>query len=161
MIYLIKDIISGRGEVLKILIETDESVRGVEISIKCNEITPEIEKIITTLRMLNMQLTGAKDNEMFLIDIAEVLYIDTVDKKTFAYTKSEIYELNLRLYEVEKQLVQFGFFRANKSCIINFKHIKSLKADIDRRIKVSMTNGEKLIISRQYSDYIKERLWVK
>lgn len=145
---------------MKIIIDTDERVKDIEIQIRCNQLTPEIEKIVALLRMFNMQLTGRKDGEIHFIDISKVLYIDTVDKRTFAYTKDDLYEINLRLYEVEEQLLQLGFFRANKSCVINFKHIVSLKADIDRRIKVTMSNGENLIISRQYSDYIKERLKV-
>lgn len=149
-----------RGGILKIIIDANEMVKDIEISIKCNKLTPEVEKIITMLRMFNMQLTGNKGGEIYFIDLPEVLYIDTVDKKTFAYTKEDVYEINLRLYELEKQLLHLGFFRANKSSIINFKHILSLKADIDRRIKVTMSNGERLIISRQYSSYIKERLKV-
>lgn len=143
---------------MKIRIDTDEKVKDIEVSIKCNALTPDIEKIISLLRMMDMQLTGSRDGETYIIDIDKVLYIDTVDKKTFAYTKDHVYEIDLRLYEAENQLVKYGFFRASKSCIINIRQISSLKTDINRRIKVTMNNGEMLIISRQYADYIKERI---
>lgn len=41
------------------------------------------------------------------------------------------------------------------------RYISSLKSDIDRRIQVTLNNGEKLIVSRQYAEQLKERLGVK
>ncbi len=34
----------------------------------------------------------------------EILYIDTVDRKTFCYTNGAVYESALRLYELEDRL---------------------------------------------------------
>lgn len=146
---------------MKITIKTASEATDTEVSITCKHLTPEIEKMIAMLRMLDMQLTGVKEGETYLLDVAKVLYIDTVDKKVFLYTKDCIYETYLHLYELEEQLSKVDFFRANKSCIINFKQITSLKAEIDRKLRATMSNGEQLIISRQYADVIKERLGVK
>jgi DNA-binding LytR/AlgR family response regulator len=146
---------------VKVVINTDRNSKDIEVAITCNQLTPEIERIVSMLRMLDMQLTGIKGGETFIIDTSKVLYIDTVDKKAFIYTKENVYETNLRLHELEEQLMRGGFFRASKSCIINFKQITSLKADVDRKIRVTMSNGERLMISRQYADYVKERLGVK
>lgn len=146
---------------MKISIHTDISVNEVELSITCNQLTPEIEKLLSVIRMMNMQITGSKNGEIYLLDAEQILYIDTADKKTFLYTKDNVYETDLHLYELEEQLAQVGFFRANKSCIINLKHILSLKADFERKIRVTLCNGEQLIISRQYADFVKKKLGVK
>ena len=146
---------------LKIVINTDSNINETEVSISCQHLTPEIEKIVSMMRILDMKLTGQKAGETFILDVSDVLYIDTVDKKTFIYTKDEVYETNLKLYELEEQLSRADFFRANKSCVINFRKISSLKTYIDRKIQVTMDNGEQLIISRQYTPYVKERLGVK
>lgn len=53
------------------------------------------------------------------------------------------------------------FMRANKSCIINFHQIISIKPDIDGKLLVTMSNGERLYISRQYSAIIKAKLGVR
>lgn len=124
----------------------------------CNSLTPEIEKIISTLKILDKQLVATKANETYFLCISEILYIETVDKKTFVYTKENIYETEMKLYELEEQ---FGFFRSGKSCIINLKYIRSLKAEFDRRIRVTMENGEQIIVSRQYAEELKNRLGVK
>ena len=146
---------------MKITINTDENIKDTEVHITCNSLTPEIERLISLVRMMEMQLTGLKNGEIFIIDFGKVLYIDTVDKKTLIYTTKEEYESKLKLYELEEQLVKAGFFRGSKSSIINFKHIVSLKADIDRRLRVTLSNGEQLIVSRQYEDHLKERLGVR
>lgn len=145
---------------MKIIINIEENAKDTEVAITCRQMTPQIERMISMFRMLDMQLTGRKGDETFLIDTTKVLYIDTVDKRTFIYTGQEVYESGLRLYELEEQLLQSDFFRANKSCIINFRHIASLKADLDRRLLVTMSNGEKLVVSRQYAEAVKQKLGV-
>ena len=90
-----------------------------------------------------------------------ILYIESVDRNTFVYTKDEFYEIDLRLYEVEQQFVEQGFIRISKTAIINMKKIQSLKADINRKIRVTMINGEQIIVSRNYADELRKRLGVK
>jgi DNA-binding LytR/AlgR family response regulator len=144
---------------LKIQINEDSTIKETEITINCNRISTEIEKMIAMLRVLDLKLTGSKDGQTYILDASKILYIDTVDKKTFFYTDSEVYETQLKLYELEEQLAASDFFRASKSCIINFNQIHSLKPDITRFI-VTMNNGEKLIVSRQYASSIKKKLGV-
>lgn len=152
----------GKGDgSVKITVHTDAEEKEINIHVTCPGMTPEIERILSMLHMLNKQLVGHKEGEMHLIEAADVLYIDTADKRTFLYTKNEIYETELKLYELEEQLKDADFFRANKSCIINFRHIASLKSELNRRLLVTMTNGEKLIVSRQYAEYVKEKLEVR
>lgn len=146
---------------MKIDITIDETITDLQISISCNELTPEIEKILATLRMLNKQLTVTKENEIYLLDAAKVVYIESVDRKCFVYTKETIYESNFKLYEFEQQLEQCNFFRISKSCLINLKAIHSLKADLNRRIRITLSNGEQIIASRQYADELKKKLGVK
>lgn len=133
----------------------------MEITINCNRITAEVEKLISMLRVMDLKLTGKKENQTFILDAAKVLYIDTVDKKTFFYTKSDIFETELKLYELEEQLAALDFIRVNKSCVLNFNQIISIKADIDGKLLVTMSNQEKLFVSRQYAPIMKKKLGVK
>jgi two-component system response regulator LytT len=146
---------------LKIYIHEDVKTKETEITIKCNCRNEEVEKIIAMLCMIDKKLTGTKGNQTYILDVTRILYIDTVDKKTFFYTEADVYETPLKLYELEEQLIANDFFRASKSCIINFNQIKSLKADIDGRILVTMNNEEKLFVSRQYAITIKQKLGVR
>lgn len=87
-----------------------------------------------------------------------MLYIDTADKRTFLYTAEGVYETPLRLYELEDRLSAGDFFRASKSSIVNFNEIRSLRPDFGGRMQLTMSNGEQLIVSRQYVPYIRKKL---
>ena len=95
-----------------------------------------------------------------LLDIAQALYIESVDRKCFVYTSDEIFESDFRLYELEQQLEEYGFFRVSKSFLIHLQKVQSLKAEINRKIRITMSNGEQIIASRQYAEELKKRLGV-
>ncbi|MCL2201794.1 MAG: LytTR family transcriptional regulator DNA-binding domain-containing protein [Oscillospiraceae bacterium] len=143
---------------MKININIDPGVPETEISITAPSLSDELEKVLASLRALDFKLTGSNRGQTFILDASEVLYIDTVDKKTFLYTENEVYESAMKLYELEQQLATKDFFRAGKSSIINFNKIKSLKSDMDGRIIVTMENKEKLVVSKQYAVFIKAKL---
>lgn len=146
---------------MHIEIHVDEQAEDLNISITCPHLTPDVEKILATLRMINHQLTVKKDDEIHFLDIAQIVYIESVDRKCFIYTLDEVYESDFRLYELEQQLEEYGFLRVSKSFLIHLKSIRTLKADINRRIRITMTGGEQIIASRQYAEKLKERLGVK
>lgn len=146
---------------MKIAINIDENIKDTEISISCSRLTPEVEKMIATLRILNQQMMVTQKDETVILDVSKIVYIESVDRKTFVYTKDTVYESKIKLYEVEEELCESGFFRASKSCIVQLRYIKSLKADIDRRIRLTLESGEQIMVSRQYADELKKRLGVK
>ena len=129
---------------LKIEINVNEGYRDTEIKISCARLTPEIEKILATLRMLNRQLTAYREGETYLLDVSEVIYAESIDRKTFVYTGKEVYESGFKLYELEQQLEECGFFRANKSCVVQLRCIRSLKMDLNRKIRATLENGEQI-----------------
>lgn len=145
---------------MKIDILVDEAVRDLTISVVCGRLTPEIERVLATLRMMDRQLTVKKDGEIHMLDIEQILYLESVDRKCFIYTDSDVYESDFKLYELEQQLEEYGFFRVSKSFLIHLQRISSLKADINRRIRITMTNGEQIMASRQYAEQLKKRLGV-
>lgn len=145
---------------MKIEIFVDEEATDLQISVTCKQLSPDVEKILATLRMMNHQLIAKKNDEIYLLDIADVIYIESVDRTCFIYTADEIYESDFRLYELEQQLEEYGFVRVSKSFLIHLQKIHSLKADINRKIRITMSNGEQIMVSRQYADELKKRLGV-
>lgn len=145
---------------MKIDIQVNEKVEETCISISCRRLTPELEKLLAMIRLLDRKFAAVKDGETFLLDVSEIIYVETIDRKTFVYTKEGVYESELRLYEVERQLEECGFFRVSKSCLIQLRSVRSLKSDINRRIRVTLDNGEVVIASRQYADGIRRELGI-
>jgi len=144
---------------LKLTIQ--EGFPVIEVVIKCPEITEEIQKLEALLSNTSSKLLCTQDHKKRLVDRQDIFYIESVDKRAFVYTASEVFETNLKLYELEEMLEPFGFFRNAKSQIIHIGKIKSLCPDFGGRIEVEMENGEKSIISRQYAKLFKERIGLK
>ena len=143
---------------MKIHINENPLLSETEVTINCQETDESILKIVSLLKVFDKKITGIKDGEMFILDAQKILYIDTVDKKTFFYTNKEVYETPLKLYELEDKLIGSDFFRASKSTIINFRQIKSLRPEFGGKMLVTMNNDERLYVSRQYVHTIKEKL---
>lgn len=146
---------------MKIEIDIDEKYSDVEVDIKAPRLNQDIEKLISLMRMINMQIAVKKDDETHLLDIEKILYIETVERNTFVYTEGATYESDLKLYEMEQELLEQSFSRISKQSIINLKKVKSLKADINRKIRVTLVNGEQIIVSRMYSEALRKRLSIK
>lgn len=146
---------------MKIEIDINEKYPDVAVDIKAPKLTQDIEKLISLMKMTYMQLAVKKDGETYLLDIEKILYIETVERNTFVYTEDATYESDLKLYEMEQKLLEQDFSRISKQSIINLKKVKSLKADINRKIRVTLINGEQILVSRMYSDELRKRLGIK
>lgn len=114
--------------------------------------------MLALIRSFDKKIIGARDGKTFVIDAADVLYFDTVDKRTFLYTQDDVLETPLRLYELEEQLSGGSFFRASKSMIINISKISSLRPELSGKIEVTLSSAEKLYVSRQYVPELKNKL---
>ena len=145
---------------MRIDIDINDQYPDTSVTIHAPRLTRDIEKMIVMMRMLDMQISAEKNGETYILDTDQILYIEALERKTFIYTETEMYESELKLYEAE-QLLERDFLRISKQTIVNLRMIKSLKADINRKIKLTLKNGEQIMVSRMYSDELRKKLGVK
>ena len=143
---------------MKVTVEERPDLDQIEVIVRCKRMDAETARLIELLRLSDARLTGEKDGETCILDGAEVLYIDTVDRGTFLYTAAGVYETRLRLYELEEQLSGWDFVRVSKSVIVNFGQVRSLRPDFGGRMRLTMSNGEVVMANRQYVPAIKKKL---
>lgn len=129
-----------------------------EVIIQYREMTPEIEQLITFIRKEKSRLLGWIGKEQVLMNPRDILYIESVDGKSFAYTSGEVYRLEETLSETEALLEKEGFFRCSKSMIINVNRLEHLKSLPCNRIDARMENGEHVVISRKYAPALRKLL---
>lgn len=146
---------------MKIEIDIDDKYKETEVTIRTPKLTQDIEKMVALMRMINMQIGVRYKDETYLLDVKDILYIEAIDRKTFVYTEDRVYESDLKLYEMEAELVEQGFLRISRQSILNLRKVKSLKAEIDRKIRVTLQNDEQIIVSRMYSDELRRKLGLK
>lgn len=143
---------------MNIIVQEDSSCTEPEIIIRCGQADAAIFQMLAVLRTFDRKLTGIREGRVFVVDASDVFYFESVDKKTFLYTDSEVMETPLRLYELEERLSGGSFFRASKSLIINITRIASLKPEFSGKLEVTLVNGERLHVSRQYVPELRKRL---
>jgi len=141
-----------RVTVNKIMNENEESA-----VINLYKRTDLIDTAIGLLENGEQVMLGYKDGESIPCPISKIYYFETVDDKSFAYTKDDCYEIRRRLYEIEEML-DYRFFRGSKSMICNIRKIKSVKSDTNARMRATLLNGESIIITRSYVKEMKKRL---
>ena len=143
---------------MKITLNQDPSFPETEVIINCPQADEDILRLVAMLRIHQKKLLGVLNGEQHLLDVKDILYIDTADKRTFLYTEKAVYESALRLYELEDGLRELDFLRAGRSAIVNFRRIKSIRPELGGRLVVTMDNGEQVYVSRQYAVEMKEKL---
>ncbi len=129
-----------------------------ELILQYREMTPEIEHILKHLNTTQTKLTGWVGKNLTVLELNRILYIESVDGKTFAYTKEEVFRLNYLLSSLEQILNGINFFRCSKSMIVNIDKVEGLKSLPSNRIDATMCNGEHIIISRTYASAFRKRL---
>ncbi len=143
---------------MKITLNQDPAYSETEVIINCPQADEDILRIVAMLRVHQKKLVGLLEGESHLLDVKDILYIDTADKRTFLYTQEKVYESALRLYELEDALSGLDFIRAGRSAIVNFRHIRSIRPEMGGRLLVTVDNGERLYVSRQYAQGLREKL---
>jgi len=130
----------------------------LQVVIKCQQIDDEIMRLKYHIEMFDKKLQAKRENEWCFVNLLDVLYFESVDNRTFLYTKDDVMEIKQRLYELEIILSNKDFIRTSKSQIINITKVKSLRPEINRTILATMCNGEQLFISRKYVPAIRSLL---
>ena len=57
---------------MKITINIDPSLNDTEIVVNCSALTPDTERMIAALRIMDSQITVTKDDESFILDISRI-----------------------------------------------------------------------------------------
>ena len=141
---------------MKIIIQGPAPGEEDSVTISVKTMTENVMRAINLLKSPD-DLTVYLDNQAYPLPAGDIYYAESVDLKTFVYAAKTVYRSMMKLYELEEILNRSDFLRISKQTIINVKKIKSVAPAGDSRFQATLTNGEKVIISRQYVPALKER----
>ncbi len=125
--------------------------------IRSLEKTADIQNAIDLLENGSGGVPAISDGKMFFLKMNAIYYIESVDKRTYIYTKDGCFESRDRLYELENVLNMY-FIRCAKATIVNLRKIKNVTSENGGRMIASLLNDEKVVIARSYVKDIKQRL---
>lgn len=147
--------------VMKLIVEQTAS-GDEEVIVRYSSMTTEVEETIRFLQGMTTQIIGKRiennKEKRYLLSPQKILYIESVDNLLFAYTKTLEYQIEYTLSEFEENFAKIGFFRCNKSFVINVKKIQAVRSEMGNRIDATLENGEHIIISRRYAKEFREMI---
>ncbi len=128
-----------------------------EVILNYSEETEEVNKLIETLNSLNNTIQCFKNSSNFNIKLNDIYYFESVDERSYVYTKDNVYECKEKLYTIEEIFKNTSIVRVSKSCILNITKLKSVKPFINGKFEATMLSGEKIIINRHYVSAFKKK----
>ena len=129
-----------------------------QVLICCREVTEEVREIAAFIRSRQGSLSGVQGEKQYEIPVSELYYAESVDGKTFLYTRAQVYESSYRIYELESLLRPKHFLRVSKSMLLNLMKIRSIRPALNGRLIAVLQSGEEAIISRSYVKELKSAL---
>ena len=137
---------------MKIISKKVDNLEESTIVLSYIEWDEQLEEITNFIQSLGEKVpVYGKNGEMLLLQVENILYFEAVGELVFAYTDDQVYEIKKRLYQLEQSLESHKIIRASKSMLLNLRQIRSVRPAVNGRFYAKMSNGEEVLISRQYA----------
>ena len=143
---------------MKLIKTKEDNLEENYLELHYDKIDEETNAVLDRLRDTFRYIEGTFEDRKITIALTDIFYIETVDRKTFAYTKDMCVEIKEALRDILEEYSNIGFARISKSSVVNIYKIKKLQGDINMRVIIFLKNDEKLIMNRSYKNEFYERL---
>ena len=114
---------------MKLNIEIDTNIEEPVALITTPRMTEEVTRVVDFISKLDditTVISGIRDDKVELLEQESIFRIYAEEGKVLARTESGLYQIRLRLYELEERLDDSKFVRISNSEIVNLKKVKSL-----------------------------------
>ena len=105
-------------------------------------------------------ILGIGDNSFVPLEIKDISYFNAVNNETYAnLDDGRQFVVKKKLYQMEEEFYLSGFFRINKSELVNMKKITLISPMFKGKLIIKLTGYSNYFdISRGYTKAFKERL---
>ena len=142
---------------MEVIINRKETDR-TRVTITCRTLDYSVRRLKRYIEGYDQNIRGKCGDELVFTRMSDILYIESVDNRTFLYTADGVAELEHKLYELADILDEQDFIRCSRSLIVNVNQILKLRPEINRTIMATMRNGEVVHISRKYAKELKKQI---
>lgn len=143
---------------MKLTIHQELTIPETEIIINCAHMDMRLQRLVELIRQYGFSLTGFKEGKEFQLPLEQIYFMDSADGKTFLYLEKEVYSCKETLAALEEKLAHTSFLRISKNCIVNINFLQSVRPLFNHRLEAFLSNGEKLIVTRNYIEALKDKL---
>lgn len=143
---------------MKIKLEEDLSQEDIAVLIKYARWNQTVRRIAIFLESVEKTVRCTSESSELWVNAGDIYYIESVDKRTFVYCRDSVFRSELRLYQLMEELGNAGFVQVSKACIINLHVLTGIRPLLNSRMEATLSNGEKINITRKYVASIREKL---
>lgn len=154
---LLDKIYTGGGE-MKLILKENPNVE-LTVTIEYPKQSSQLNRIIQKLKSEEKALVGSENGRDYKVFMSDIFYIESVDKRTFIYTRDMVFRSEKRLYQLENELKEYDFVKVSKNCLVNINELIHIKTLANSRLEAELSNGEKIIVSRTYIPEIKRKVF--
>ena len=144
--------------ILKLQLLEKKDLVEPEIDIRYSSMTQPLNRIVQYIRQQEYLIQGIFEKKLYQIPLNEVLYFETVDKKTFMYTQKKIFECKKTLSAIEQDLIRSNVVRISKTALLNISCLVCVKPYPNHRLLAELNNEENLIVSRKYIPILRDKI---
>ena len=135
---------------MKLIKTKEEGLSENYLELHYDHIDDETREMISRIDNSLSHIEGTYEDRHVTVPVSDVLYFESVDRKTFAYTAEMCIETRDSLRSVLDEYDGAGLIRISRSAVVNVYKIDHLQGDMNMRVIIYLKNGEKLIMNRGY-----------
>lgn len=143
---------------MKLTINQSGNLSESEIIINCPNVDKTMKKIIDYITQFTFTIEGENNNKVYQLPIDKIYYIESVDSRTYIYDKTSSYACKQSLQALEEELAATPFARVSKTCLLNTSYLRCVETYPNHRLKAELSNGEQIIISRNYIENLRKKI---
>ncbi len=146
---------------MKVKIEIEEALEEDYVVIRCkrlNEQIMQVQNVLADIGSQNKTILLHRNNKEYYLPLDKILFFETENKEVRVHTKTEIYDTEYKLYELEELLPGY-FMRISKSTIVNLNQVYSISRNLTASSLIEFVNCHKQVyVSRNYYKALVDRL---
>jgi DNA-binding LytR/AlgR family response regulator len=139
-------------------LEQNVSQKDIEVVITYPVKNKIVENIVSLIKSLEKQIECYSDDSVKLVNVTDIYYIESIDKKTLVFCEKGNYQIRKRLYQVYDELADNGFVQISKYCLMNINKLEEIKPLTNSHLEAVLSNGKCLYVTRKYLANIKQIL---
>lgn len=145
---------------IKVHTNISSEYQDIEICINAPERNEEVQRLENELIAKSVKfmqkIIGMQDNDIFIINVSDVILFYSEEKSNFCQTKDGTFKIKEKLYYLEEMLSKKDFIRISNAAIININHVKCFNTSIIGKIIVKFKDGtEESVSKRRTSEIMK------
>ncbi|MFY9222051.1 MAG: LytTR family transcriptional regulator DNA-binding domain-containing protein [Blastocatellia bacterium] len=127
-----------------------------------NQQTNQLETVIKTWSQAKQEylarIVGRKGQRIFVLPIDQIYCFEIESQLLHAITEKERYWTNYQMKSIETRLDPKKFVRVHRESIVNINYVREIAPITKERYEITLHNGYKVGVSRNYLSQIKDLL---